>query len=90
MTVWLCLQDDRHLEDDYVDECWVDVIHDLPYNIKQSEKMKIFELFFVKLKGSDFTIHKIPQKIEFIKYKSFIHYCIEKMQPEWLNISLQI
>lgn len=44
--------------------------------------MKIFELFFVKLKGSDFTIHKIPQKIEFIKYKSFIHYCIEKMQPE--------
>lgn len=62
MMAWLCLQDDRHLEDDYVDEYWVDVIHDLPYNIKQSEKMKIFKLIFVKLKGSDFAIHKIPQQ----------------------------
>lgn len=38
MMVWLCLQDDRYLEDGYVDEYWVDVIHDLPHNIKQSEK----------------------------------------------------
>lgn len=64
------------------------MINHITLNIQK--KWKYLNYFQWKSKEVILLFIRSHNKIEFIKYKSFIYYCIKKMQPEWLNISLQI
>lgn len=64
------------------------MINHITLNIQK--KWKYLNYFQWNSKEVILLFIRSHNKIEFIKHKSFIYYCIKKMQPEWLNISLQI